>query len=175
MSGYPFWSTPQELLDAVETRFGTITVDLAADARNHVCDVWIGPDGEASDAFLLAPALAFVPQDVVWCNPPYSPMRRSPYRLLDWAQLCGRIADASGATVLMLAPASTSSAWFADVAASHDVMLLTPRVGFFDPAREDRESSAARRGGARHDSMLAVFDGGPTPCPEIKLWRWRES
>ncbi len=65
------WRTPPPLFADLSERYGPFTLDVAADARNHLCDRWYGPGGLAEDA--LAVSWRQVGDPVrAWCNPPYS-------------------------------------------------------------------------------------------------------
>jgi len=69
--------TPRDVLDAVERRFGRITIDLAAENREaSVCDLFID---EAQDS--LSDATVWPTAGVLWLNPPFK-------KIDPWASKC---------------------------------------------------------------------------------------
>lgn len=105
--------TPREFLDAVERRFGIITLDLAADENNRVCDAWISKETDSLSVPWTSPGL-------LWVNPPYS-------KIEPWARKCA----GAKCLVALLVPASVGTNWFSDYVYRHAyVLFLHPRVTF---------------------------------------------
>lgn len=111
------YCTPQELLYAVETRFGKITRDLAASRENAVCSAYSDEEADSlkQDWTLL--------RGTAWCNPPFDP-------IVPWLKKAGTVRDRAGWT-LVLAPASVSTEWFSEYVHGKALVLpLRPRVTF---------------------------------------------
>lgn len=133
--------TPRAFLDAVEKRFGIITLDLAADETNRVCDPWISKETNSLSVPWLSTGL-------MWLNPPYS-------KIEPWAKKCAR----RKGKIALLVPASVGTNWFAYyVDTRARVLFLRPRmtfVGHKDPYPRDL--------------ILAVY--GETPGYECWNWK----
>lgn len=123
------WETPQTTFDALNREFG-FTLDACASAETAKCDRWFG---EGDDAFLKPW------EGVVFCNPPYG------RELAKWINK-GYVESLLGATVVMLIPARTDTAWFHDICMRGEIRFLRGRLKF---------------GGAKHNapfpSMVVVF------------------
>jgi DNA N-6-adenine-methyltransferase (Dam) len=120
------FGTPRAFLDAVQLRFGRITLDLAAHERNHVCDRWFGPGGECVDSLQET----WPESGVLWLNPEFADIE-------PWARKCAahitpnrrqlgsleeHLDEITGESlwraarkfvILLLVPASIGSNWFA--------------------------------------------------------------
>lgn len=105
--------TPREFLDAVERRFGIITLDLAADETNRVCDQWISKETDSL-------SVPWTSSGLMWVNPPYG-------NIEPWVKKCAK----SFGRVALLAPASVGTNWFAYyVNRLAYVLFLRPRITF---------------------------------------------
>lgn len=108
------WSTPQAFFDMVHAEFG-FTLDAAADAVNAKCARFYD---EAADS------LTCRWRGVVWCNPPYG------RAIGGWVRKGFDEAQA-GATVVMLIPARTDTAYWHDyVMAAAEVRFIRGRLVF---------------------------------------------
>lgn len=139
------YGTPRELLDAVRSRFGTITVDLAAHVRNRVAPDWIGPERDS------------LAQDwtryggLLWLNPPFA-------KIAPWAAKCAASVGPTR-TILLLTPASIGSRWFVDhVWRRALVIALVPRLTF-----DGCDTPYPK------DCMLSVYGHDPG----FDVWEWR--
>lgn len=94
------FGTPRAFLDAVELRFGPITIDLAAHEGNHVVSRWFGPDGEAPDSLVAE----WPSEGLLWLNPEFADIE-------PWAAKCA--AYRGDGRILSLTPASIGANWFA--------------------------------------------------------------
>lgn len=147
--------TPRAFLNAVEERFGAIDWDLAAKPTNAVAGRFLGP-GSPHGEDALAVDWAMLPGAVggrLWLNPPFG-------RIAPFAQKCAGMAPAIAGTILMLAPASVSTEWFADhVHRKALVLAIRPRLTFVG-----------------HDDAfpkdLALYVFGRWVVPGFDLWRW---
>lgn len=109
--------TPRVFLDAVEARFGTITLDVAASPHNAVCERFID---EAQNG-LTTP---WDPDGLNWCNPPFA-------RIAPWVEKAYAEARDNSTRSLLLLMASVGSNWWRDWV--HDkafVYLLNGRMTF---------------------------------------------
>lgn len=149
------YGTPREFLYAVERRFGSIEMDLAAHAGNAVVPKYLGPGSNiAEDA--LAPDVIWSrhdcrPTGLLWLNPPFAD-------IYPWAEKCAQ-EGSRGARIALLAPYSLAD-WYEDhVHQKALVLKLKPRmtfVGAVDPYPKDL--------------ILAMY--GPWVAPGETIWRW---
>lgn len=146
-------STPRELLDAIELRFGRIVYDLAAHRGNKVCYYFfgdperlgesdpcmIGLDGLTSEwpetpvkEQVLWPILGPLPCPVYgptwgWCNPPFKACGA-------WAEKAYREFQRPRDTArnyMLLVPASVDSNWYREFVEPVAIRLfLNPRITF---------------------------------------------
>lgn len=142
--------TPQEFVDAVETRFGHITWDLAAQAKNTK-----HPNYFDKKANSLAQEWHNI-GGLLWLNPEYGTIE-------PWAKKCKEEADL-GARITMLVPASIGTNWFAEHVYGHALVLgIRPRIIF-----------VGEKMGYPKDMMLAVFGNSGAPwAPGFGVWRWK--
>src|SRR5690349_4783281 len=107
------WSTPQDLFDDCNARFG-FTLDAAAQPHNAKCARFFTPEQDG-----LAQSWA---GEVVWCNPPYGARATA-----DWVRK-GYEESRRGATVVMLVPSRTDTRWFHDYAKRGDIEFIRGRL-----------------------------------------------
>lgn len=142
--------TPQEFLDAVEKRFGTITHDLAAHTENHKAPFWYGPGGLLEDS--LSSATSWAIPGLLWLNPPFAD-------IAPWAKKC--MENAHHAEIVFLVPASVGAKWFSRyVGGVADVYLLDGRMSF------DGKNVFPK------DCLLGHFH--PRADGSIRVWDWRK-
>lgn len=114
------YETPRELLDAVEHRFGKLTVDLAATNVNSVCPRYISPDQDSLTFDWSPPSLG---NGNLWLNPPFA-------HIASWAKKCTERRFDKRWTHLLV-PASVGSNWYSGyVHGLGYVLALNPRVTF---------------------------------------------
>jgi phage N-6-adenine-methyltransferase len=120
--------TPQAFVDACARRYGSLSIDLAADEHNKKCPLFIDATKDAFtydwktsiEASHSMSAKSLSAEGTAWLNPPYDDIG-------NWAKK----ADESGARVIMLVPASVGSNWFRDyVHLKHPVDVLNGRIQF---------------------------------------------
>ena len=113
------WTTPPDLFATVDAEFG-FTLDAAADEENALCAEFIDEHADAMDTPWGA--------HTVWLNPPYG--ARGKYSLKSWVERAYS-QSLAGATVVMLIPARTNTAWFHDVCLQHgEVRFVRGRPKF---------------------------------------------
>ena len=91
------WETPQDLFDRLDAEFH-FTLDACALPENAKCARYYTPEQDGLSQ----------PWDgVVWCNPPYG------RQVGIWVEKAA-LSAMQGATVVMLLPARTDTAWYQD-------------------------------------------------------------
>lgn len=89
------WATPQVLFDQLNEEFH-FTVDVCAIPENAKCEKFFTPEMNG---------LYQCWEGVCWCNPPYG------REIGKWVAKA-KMAQSTGATVVMLLPARTDTKWF---------------------------------------------------------------
>jgi hypothetical protein len=139
------------LIDAVEARFGELTLDLAADATNAIVDCHFGSGSPVATDALAADWRGFDWPGLWWLNPPFA-------KIAPWVEKCAT----SGRSIVALLPASVGSEWFASyVLDAADVYFLRPRVTF-----------AGHSQPYPRDLMLAHYSTRRAPAT-VQSWRWK--
>lgn len=133
------WATPQGLFDTLHARFG-FTLDVAADDSNAKCPRYFT---QKEDGLVQPWREEDGSPAVVWCNPPYG------RGIADWVRKARLAALYDDATVVLLVPARTDTAWFHDQVLGCDqasVEFIRGRLKFGDS-----------KVGAPFASMLVIF------------------
>ena len=105
------WATPQDFFDKLDSEFHFET-DVCALPENAKCRKFYTPEQDG---------LAQTWEGVCWCNPPYG------RQIGKWV----RKASESNATVVMLIPARTDTAWFHDyIYGKAEVRFVRGRLRF---------------------------------------------
>lgn len=147
------YETPREFIDAVEKRFGRVTLDLAATKENKKSErFWT--TGADSLSFLWSSS--FRRGDVGWLNPPYS-------KISPWAEKCSResLSLVPGAIILLLVPAAVGSHWFErHVFGRASVFFLKPRISF-----------VGTDGSYPKDLMLCRY--ASDFITDVQIWEWK--
>ncbi len=113
------WATPQNLFDELDA-IHNFTLDVAASSTNHKTDKWFGldhDDPELRDGLQMSWA-----GETVWCNPPYGRV------IKQWVKKAHE--ESKHASIVMLLPARTDTAWFHDYAVRHKVTFIRGRLKF---------------------------------------------
>lgn len=142
------YATPREFIAAVESKFGTIGFDLAAEVETSVTGLaCFTKEDDALKQEWLGNASGWL-----WLNPPFGDIG-------SFAEKCA-IESAKGARILMLVPASIGSNWFRDhVLGKAMVFGLNPRMSF------DGKNPYPK------DLMLCVYANG---VHGFDQWVWRK-
>lgn len=132
------WTTPQALFDRLNKEF-RFNCDLAADATNTKCEVYVDAERDA----LTQPWFG-----TCWLNPPYGAKKP---RLQDWVKTAYQETRKPGCVVVMLIPARTNTRWW------HDFCMLATEIRFLN--------GRPRFGDAKHGLpqplALIVFSSEP--------------
>lgn len=168
MSGNQEWKTPPKFLEAVQHRFGTITLDAAA-TENNVCDKYISPEQDGLKSVWFSDENR---REVVWCNPGFSDMGKWVDKAVkETYRVQGHTASK---IALLLGLASPSTKWWEHIIHSNccnGVLLLAPRVQFV-PVPGVKKSSNSRENAlfvfANYGENLGAFNA------EIFMWYWLE-
>jgi len=132
------WATPQWLFDRLNAEF-RFDLDAAADASNHKCDLWFGPDGLVSDSLSLSSWSLPIDTEYavwhgassVWCNPPYSKKGGGIY---PWMVKGLETARAGAVCVMLIYARTDTRAWSQIVHPYADeVRLIAGRLKFEPP------------------------------------------
>ena len=114
------YSTPDDLLIAIQERFGEIKYDLAASEDNHVSEHLYfteETDSLAQNWHKL--------DGLMWCNPPFANIEPWVKKAADSVRMNPRI------HLLMLLPASVGSNWYKDYGFGFaQTLFLNPRLTF---------------------------------------------
>ena len=127
-SATDMWATPMPFFRALDAEFH-FTLDVCATKENAKCATYYTPeqDGLAQDW-----------NGTCWCNPPYG------RQIGKWV----RKAAESNATVVMLLPARTDTAWFHDyIYGRAEIRFIRGRLKFGDS-----------KNSAPFPSMVVIFD-----------------
>lgn len=121
------WATPQDFFDDLNQEFHFET-DVCALPDNAKCEKFYTPEQDGLKQEWTG---------VCWCNPPYG------RQIAKWVEKAAK----SGATVVMLVPARTDTAWF------HDWILPFAEVRFV----RGRLKFGGAENSAPFPSMIVVF------------------
>lgn len=128
-SATDLWETPQAFFDALDQEFHFET-DVCALPENAKCSRYFTPEQDGLKQEWTG---------VCWCNPPYG------RQIGKWVEKAAK----SKATVVMLVPARTDTAWF------HDWVLPLAEVRFV----RGRLRFSGNRHNAPFPCMVVVFRG----------------
>lgn len=148
--------TPKEFLDAVEKRFGKITLDLAAHESNHVCDKWLGPGSEWQDSLSpLSPWFTLGHNGVLWLNPPFG-------NIPQFVEKCAQ-QKYLGAKIAVLLPMALETKWYTNyVYRQAYTLILKPRLKFVGHVNVFPKGL-----------ILAYYDNLFYPKQSIEVWDWK--
>lgn len=105
------WETPQALFDELNKEFG-FELDACAIKENAKCDRYFTPEIDG---------LKQEWSGTVWCNPPYG------RQIGKWVKKAAE----SNATVVMLVPSRTDTAWFHDyIYGKAEIRFIRKRLRF---------------------------------------------
>ena len=152
--------TPFEFIRAVETRYGKLTIDLAATGDDTRCETYI--DRRTNSLSDDVDWLKEIGRGGhAWLNPPFG-------KIEPWAKKCYQtIIKARGKNdwpmaINMLVPASVGSVWFAQwIYHIAKVYFVRPRLSF------DGKHPYPK------DVMLCRFMTEP-PNENTALWKWKK-
>jgi site-specific DNA-methyltransferase (adenine-specific) len=127
------WATPPRVFRDLDAEFH-FTLDACASEANTKCLRWfdVKSDGLIQDWG----------RETVWCNPPYGRGQVGAFVKKAYEAAQG------GATVVMLLPVSTSTAWFHDYCIKGEIRFLRGRLKF-----------GGCKGSPTFSSMIVIFRG----------------
>jgi phage N-6-adenine-methyltransferase len=141
------YATPPDFMEAVVRRFGPISWDLAAHAKNKKHASYFNEKQNS-----LKQDWHKIP-GWLWLNPPFS-------NIAPWAEKCAQEAKL-GAKILFLTPASVGSNWFAENVHPHALVLALQGRICFDVNNPTW--------GYPKDCMLSVF----ADTAGFEVWDWK--
>jgi phage N-6-adenine-methyltransferase len=151
--------TPWALFNPLNTIF-KFAVDLAADADNTKCPLYITPEMDSLSENVNWAGLS---EGWLWLNPPFN-------NIPDWVAKCKREAK-KGAKIVMLTPASVGANWFLnDVFGNAVVVFLKGRLIFDYVLDAGPKKGQWNTDAYPKDCMLSIF-GAPTPQITWADWR----
>lgn len=107
------WETPQDLFDKLNSEFH-FTVDVCATQENAKCPVFFTQEQDGLKQSWTG---------VCWCNPPYG------RAITKWVKKAYESSQ-NGATVVMLIPSRTDTAWWHDYVIKGGMRFLRGRLKF---------------------------------------------
>ena len=149
------WRTPPQVFAALNARYGPFTLDVAADARNHLCARWYGPGGLAEDALAVSWQQAGGPVRA-WCNPSYS------RGMID--RFMRKAVDEAGrghARTTFLVPANTDLPWWHELVWDNERHRFRPgiEVEFFRRRVRFLRPDGTLAGSPNFPSVAVTFGG----------------
>lgn len=161
------YGTPWPLIRAIEARWGSLTIDLAATAENAKAPQFITPEEDSLkqnwDSRITMSGLG-------WLNPPFADIE-------PWAAKCADLFPLS--PMLMLTPASIGAEWFAEYCEHNTKIVgLRPRIKFEGCHNLDknkmRKCDDYCLGCASYpkDCMLTLWGSRFINEPHFQTWRW---
>jgi len=149
------WITPPEVLQFAErVGFGNryqFALDVAAEAHNKRCPLFIGPPGAPDDPCMIArdglTASWYVGRNMaVWCNPPFKGCG-------PWLRSAARERNEYDIPSCVLTHAAHAAEWSCYGMQNADtVILVYPRINYLHP------HTGKVMGGNTRDSILWIFD-----------------
>ena len=178
------WTTPPELIAAVEKRFGKLVLDLAAEEWNSRCPYALTPADDALSidwtTYSRICRDAYIEEydrevyALSWLNPPYSDIK-------PWARKCAEECN-RGWEGAFLVPAAVGSTWFRDyVIGQAHVLFLRGRPTFLERDEETGELRPCRTWDKKREKWIPA--GYPKDCmvcmygwdPDVEVWDWRKA
>lgn len=158
------WSTPPEVYEELNNRYGPFVLDAAANETNHKCPIWLGPGSEVSeDCLATLWSYSWISsgkgsRDGVvrtFLNPPYS--NPAPFVAKAWWE-----AHWGNCMVTMLLPSTTEVGWWKEFVYDGDRRRFRPGVEVeFWPNRIRHIRPDGTRGGSpKFGSVVVTFYGG---------------
>jgi phage N-6-adenine-methyltransferase len=145
------YGTPWDLINAVQSRFGDLHVDLAAASYNAKCTIYITREDDS----LSVPWAKKYGRKQSWLNPPFA-------NIAPWAEKCAYEGSLMRVgRIFFLTPASVGSNWYVKHVKPYAYSLaLHGRVTF-----EGEEQAYPK------DCMISIFGGGV--LPGFDTWTWK--
>jgi phage N-6-adenine-methyltransferase len=165
------YGTPWPLIRAIEKRWGSLAIDLAATAENAKAPRFITPEQDS----LTQPWNVVIGQNErAFLNPEFADID-------PWAARCNKHRIRS---IIFLVPASIGSEWFAEhCEANAKIIGLRPRICYEGchqlfaknhPRAGERKCDLSCVGCATYpkDCMLNLFGPQFDREPKFQTWRW---
>jgi phage N-6-adenine-methyltransferase len=160
------YGTPWSLIRAIEARWGSLTIDLAARADNAKAPLFITPEEDS----LKQNWTERIGGGLGWLNPEFADID-------PWARQCKRYEV--GSDFIMLTPASIGSEWFAEHCEGNTKIVgLRPRIKFegchnLDKNKQRRcDDSCLGCASYPKDCMLSLWGSRFDREPVFQTWRW---
>lgn len=168
-TGNACWETPPIVFAKLNQDFGPFDIDLTADAKRHLCQVWFGPNSPIAEFDALSATWIGGGRQRGYSNPPYGPFIQ---QLLPVAK---RWKDMGFASTLLL-PMRVTKAFKAHVlGGATELLFCDTRLTFFEngiPRLNERkwvEEGKAIADPAVFDSIIVRYLPGRT---ELRVGIW---
>lgn len=151
-TGKDTWQTPRYLFTELDKEF-QFTLDGAANADNHLCSRWLGPDSPLSEDALTASWR----DEIVFCNPPYSLVSNFVKKAWD---------ERHSSCCVLLIPSRTDTRWWHSHIWDNSThtwrelvsgRFIKGRVKFIDPSGPLRKPTASVINGSHGANNSAPF------------------
>lgn len=174
------YGTPWPLIRAIEHRWGSLTIDLAARADNAKASTWITPEEDS----LKQDWVERIGNGQGWLNMEFADIAPWVEKCANWLN---RPKPALRGSIITITPASIGAEWFADHCENKaKVVGLRPRICYegchvlLKPNAEGvrlRKCGDACVGCATYpkDCMLMLWGARFDLEPILQTWRWDRS
>lgn len=165
--------TPQVFIEAVERKFGKLTVDLAASAANTKAPIYIDETVDALEQGwnpISWRGLASIPDGplyraagpLCWLNPPFS-------NITPWTRKCAAEWKL-GVEILLLTPASVGANWYWDFVEPYAQVYSVGRMVFDNCFNKDGERVTTAY---PKDLLLSHYNPGKHGN-RMYRWNWKQ-
>lgn len=173
------YKTPRNLIEAIEVRFGKISVDVAADFSNKVADLYFcEPNGDIRDLMGISSkekgdgllAVDCLSQDWVWWQTQHPGLffDNPPFKKIPEFSCKHKEEMVRGCSSLLLIPDDATRAYVNNVLGHADIYRLVGRVPFkVDPVTGNKEVFPK-------DCAICHFYPG-NDSPKYCFWDWRNN
>jgi len=119
------WRTPPEVICYIQSRFGTIKMDLCASESGHVCDRYLDEDCDFLDDVNISICNVGV-SSLCFLNPPYSNPLPFVKQAIKWSQ--------AGYAVAGILNNDPSTKWYIELEANAAIIMpiIGGRIAFLD-------------------------------------------
>ena len=119
------WRTPPEVIGFIESKFGSVDIDLCSTSKNKVCDNNLDEENNFLNSYWIHKDLIHK-GDLAWCNPPYSNPLPFVKQCIQWAK--------HGYAVAGILNFDPSTKWFVELINANALIMpiIGGRISFLD-------------------------------------------
>ena len=120
------WRTPPEVIDYIQSRFGTIELDLCASESGHVCNDYLTEEDDFLNDEVLHQKDDLYHGSLCWINPPYSNPLPFVRQAIKWSE--------AGYAVAGILNNDPSTKWYVELEANAAIIMpiIGGRIAFLD-------------------------------------------